>query len=158
MRALLGAVAAVVLCPAATHAAPPYGEAGCGLGSVVMGKDGNQILAATTNGTFANQTFAITTGTLNCGTDQALRASREAEAFAEANYATLLRQVAAGHGEHLAGFATLMGCRPAPAVFSRAQAARERIFVDENTEAAQVVSNFRAVMAADPSTAALCQG
>jgi hypothetical protein len=31
-----------------------------------MGSDGNQILAATTNGTSGNQTFGITTGTLNC--------------------------------------------------------------------------------------------
>ena len=30
-------------------AAVGYGEAGCGLGSIVMGKDGNQVLASTTN-------------------------------------------------------------------------------------------------------------
>ena len=157
MRFLLGIGIAITLGAAAAHAAA-WGEAGCGLGSVVMGKDGNQILAATTNGTFGNQTFAITTGTLNCGKDSAVALGREAEAFAEANYASLMRQVAAGQGEHLAGFVTLVGCEPAAPVFSRAQAAQGRIFVDEKTSPSQVVENFRAVMAADPATAALCHG
>lgn len=157
MRAFLAA-AAMMAVSAAAQAATDWGEAGCGLGSVVLGKGGNQILAATTNGTFFNQTFAISTGTLNCTKDQALASERAAEAFAEANYATLLRQVAAGQGEHLAGFASLAGCQPAAPVFSRAQAARSQIFVDEKTNAAQVVANFRAVMAANPATAALCHG
>jgi hypothetical protein len=157
MRLFLGLALVVVLGAAAAHAAA-YGEAGCGLGAVVMGKEGNQILAATTNGTFGNQTFAITTGTLNCGKDSTVAQAKEAEAFAEANYATLMRQVAAGKGEHLAGFATLAGCQPAAPVFSVAQASQTKIFVNDKTTPAEVVSNFRAVMAADPATAALCHG
>jgi len=157
MRLLLGVGMALALGAASAQAAA-YGEAGCGLGAVVMGKDGNQSLAATTNGTFFNQTFAISTGTLNCAKDGAIARGREAEAFAEANYAALMRQVAAGQGEYLTGFASLLGCEPAAPVFSRAQAAQERIFVDEKTSPIQVVENFRAVMAADPETAALCHG
>ena len=42
--------------------AAQYGSAGCGLGSLVFspGTDWKQIFAATTNGTFASQTFGIT--------------------------------------------------------------------------------------------------
>ena len=107
MRLLLGAGVALSLGAGAAHAAA-YGEAGCGLGSVVMGKDGNQILAATTNATFWTQTFGISSGTLNCAKDSAIARGREAEAFAEANYAALMRQIAAGQGEYLTGFARIV--------------------------------------------------
>jgi len=40
-------------------AAKPYGMGGCGLGSQLMGKDGNQVLAITSNGTSGNQTFGM---------------------------------------------------------------------------------------------------
>ncbi|MBF8251188.1 MAG: Protein of unknown function DUF3015, partial [Deltaproteobacteria bacterium] len=44
---------------------------GCGLGSVLLGEAANdstalQVLVTTTNGTFANATFGITSGTLDC--------------------------------------------------------------------------------------------
>ena len=157
MRVTLGVALAVAVAAGATHAAN-YGMAGCGLGAVVMGKDGNQILAATTNGLLGSQTFGITTGTLNCTRDGALVKNHEAEAFAEANYATLMRQVATGQGEHLAGFASLVGCQADSAVFTRAQSASGMIFVNERTSAAEVVANFRSVMAADAATASLCRG
>ena len=45
--------------------APKYGTAGCGLGSVIIKEAGfAQVVAATTNGIYANQTFGITTGSL----------------------------------------------------------------------------------------------
>lgn len=41
--------------------------AGCGFGSQVMGENGNQVFAATTNGSlFGSQFFGITSGTSNC--------------------------------------------------------------------------------------------
>src|SRR5580658_9609667 len=54
--------------PAAASGGAKYGTAGCGLGSIVFGNKAGivQIFAATTNGTFATQTFGITTGTSNC--------------------------------------------------------------------------------------------
>ena len=84
--------------------------------------------------------------------------AREAEAFAEANYAVLMRHMAAGKGEYVQTFATLLGCQPEPAVLSRAQELENAIFINEKTSAGEVVMNFRAVMASDPSTAALCRG
>ncbi len=61
----LGALGALAL---SAHAAP-YGEAGCGLGSMIFGDSPGfvQVLAATTNGCSGSQTFGITTGTSNCG-------------------------------------------------------------------------------------------
>jgi hypothetical protein len=135
-----------------------YGMAGCGLGSIVMGKDGNQILAATTNGTFWTQTFGITSGTSNCTRDGAVAKAHQALAFAEANYTSLMRQMASGEGEYLAGFVSLAGCQTSPLVYARAQEWSGAIFREENTPAAEVVLNFRSVMLGDPATAALCRG
>src|SRR5688500_13970859 len=98
---------------ASSASAQGYGMAGCGLGSLLFGGDSSklmQILAATTNGTFGSQTFGITSGTSNCVSAGVVRAEREQAAFAEVNFQDLKRNMAAGGGEYLASFATLLGC------------------------------------------------
>lgn len=87
-----------------------YGEAGCGLGSIVMGKDGNQVLGATTNGTSGSQTFGISSGTSNCIDDGAMKSAMAVPAFIEVNKIALAKDAARGEGETLAGLAQLMGC------------------------------------------------
>ncbi len=123
---IAGALAgAMVLAGGAGVALAKYGAAGCGLGTLVF--DGNtkgkQILAATTNGTFASQTFGITSGTSNCTTGGTVKADREQEAFVEANFESLQRDLASGQGEYLAAFSGLLGCdgAAAPALASFAQ-------------------------------------
>ena len=88
-----------------------YGMAGCGLGSMVVGKRGGQIFAATTNGTFYNQTFAITMGTSNCPADDpnADTAAR-VDGFVIANKVALANDIARGDGETVDNIASLMGC------------------------------------------------
>jgi hypothetical protein len=52
---------------------------GCGLGTIVFeGQNGlvSQTFAVTTNGTFGNQTFGITSGTSNCEQYSTLRSTR----------------------------------------------------------------------------------
>ena len=54
----------------------PASSAGCGAGSILFeGQKGPvpQILAVTTNGSFGNQTFGITSGTLGCEKDGVVR-------------------------------------------------------------------------------------
>ena len=49
------------------------GDTGCGVGTMIFkGKSGlaPHVLAVTTNGTFGNQTFGMTSGTLGCNVDQ----------------------------------------------------------------------------------------
>lgn len=87
-----------------------YGMAGCGLGSIAMGPKGNQILAATTNGTFGSQVFGITTGTSNCAEDGVAMEDGEIRSFAEANFDVLRQEMAQGQGENLEVLASLMGC------------------------------------------------
>ena len=141
----LAFVSALALVPAMAQAGN-YGAAGCGLGSMVMGKDGNQILAATTNATSGSQIFGLTTGTLNCGSDGVVMKEKAAQHFAEANLPTLQRQAAAGGGEHLAAFAALNGCSSAQTqqVFTTMQTKHAQVF---NAGTTQVVTRFRTAVA-----------
>lgn len=92
-----------------------YGDAGCGLGSMLFGAQPGlvQVLAATTNGFLGNQTFGITTGTSNCGTSGAIV---QAKAFVEGNRDALAKDIARGQGETLASLSRLAGCQSDAAV------------------------------------------
>lgn len=88
-----------------------YGTAGCGLGSLVFGNEegGMQIIAATLNGTFASQTFGITTGTSNCGAG--LFAKAEVDSFIKSNEVALENDIARGEGETLSTLNNMLGCK-----------------------------------------------
>jgi hypothetical protein len=106
MKKILTAVAFLTLSTSAFAAG--YGDAGCGLGSVVFGsKQGMvQVLAATTNGTFGSQTFGISTGTSNCS-----GAGKEAAAFIDVNKESLANDIARGQGETVNSLASIYGCQ-----------------------------------------------
>jgi hypothetical protein len=89
-----------------------YGMAGCGLGSMAFGENTklNQVLAATTNGTFGTQTFGISSGTSNCTAGGVAKIEKETELFVEVNYDVLQKEISQGKGETLNSFASLMGC------------------------------------------------
>jgi hypothetical protein len=93
-----------------------YGTAGCGLGALLFkDKPGFlQVSAATTNGTYSNQSSGITSGTSNCVPDAkvnpaAYRMQRQ-EIFVHVNFESLEHEMAVGKGEKLAAFANLLGC------------------------------------------------
>jgi len=118
------AFAVLVTASASTVDAAGYGQAGCGLGSMIIKGQGKvQIFAATTNGTFATQTFGISSGTSNCTSGGVVKADREQEAFVEANRDNLSADMAAGNGQYLEAFAELLGCDASvkPALYSYTQ-------------------------------------
>ncbi|GIL16702.1 MAG: hypothetical protein BroJett040_04530 [Oligoflexia bacterium] len=86
-----------------------YGMAGCGLGSVVFGdKPGMiQVIAAFVNAT-GYQTFAISSGTSNCGeSGKAAKATQ----FIETNKIVLEKDIVRGQGETLTTLSQLMECK-----------------------------------------------
>jgi hypothetical protein len=87
-----------------------YGMAGCGAGSLVFAdKPGIvQIFAATTNGTSINQSFGISTGTLNCGDGSKIVQS---EQFIETNKMALENEMARGQGETLTSLSQVLECK-----------------------------------------------
>lgn len=157
--ALCGTLLGVMLLAASAAHAQGYAMAGCGLGSMVFKEnDGTQILAATTNGTFANQTFAITSGTSNCASGGIIKAQREQAAFAEVNFQDLKRNMATGGGEFLTSFATLLGCEDAakPALAKMTQAKYETILPTEKTTPMQMLSGVKSQIKADTTLANSC--
>ncbi len=87
-----------------------YGMAGCGLGAVVMGKDGGQISAATTNGTFASQLLGISFGTLECIDEKNRDLFAFLDEYIHSNYLSLASDISHGQGETVNGLAKLLGC------------------------------------------------
>lgn len=88
-------------------AGKPYGTAGCGFGSVIMGKNDPQILAATTNN-LSTQTFSISSGTSNCVNND--NKTVQIKSFIEANYESLITEMARGNGDTIATLSGLYGC------------------------------------------------
>lgn len=92
-----------------TSAFAAHGPAGCGLGSIMFeGKDGlvMNVLAATFNGSSANQTFGMSTGTLGC--EDAKTAKVSAVSFIEGNTVALSNDIARGNGETLDAYLALI--------------------------------------------------
>ena len=88
---------------------------GCGIGSTIFkGKSGvaPQVLAATTNGSFGNQTFGITSGTLGCATDGVVDNPVKVSMFIDTNMDKLAQDMSVGNGEALNSLADLMGIYP----------------------------------------------
>ncbi|OGS06650.1 MAG: hypothetical protein A2270_01345 [Elusimicrobia bacterium RIFOXYA12_FULL_51_18] len=114
-KIILGAIISVIFGSAAFAA--DYGAAGCGLGSLVFKEnDMTQVLAATTNGTFGNQTFGLTFGTSNCTNKGLVKLAMVRESFIESNYKDLSRDAAAGKGEYVDNLAKLYGFSPETSV------------------------------------------
>jgi hypothetical protein len=86
---------------------------GCGLGSLLFEeqRDGlvSQVLAATTNGTFGNQTFGITTGTLGCDKFTTMTMKEKLNIFVADNMDNVATDIASGQGETIDAIADLAG-------------------------------------------------
>jgi hypothetical protein len=109
-----------------------YGDAGCGLGSMLFGSQPGliQVLASTTNGTFYSQTFGITSGTSNCGASGAIV---QAEDFVKGNRPAIAKDISRGQGETISSLAELGGCKNTSAVGKSLQKNYDRIFPTSTT-------------------------
>jgi len=131
-------------------------DIGCGLGTQLWeGKEGLvfKVIGATTNGTFGNQTFGITSGTLGCSQDGVITADARLRMFASANMDNLARDMASGHGETLDAFATLMKVTPQdkPAFMQLTREHFTDLFAADDVTAGQMLAALNTVLAADPT-------
>ncbi len=150
-KVLIAICAAGLMLAGATAAlAQPYGQAGCGLGSVIFGSEpgGVQIFAATTNGTFGNQTFGITTGTLNCGDPIWAYSQNEVKKFVVHNMDALALDIAMGNGETLDAFAELMQVpvEQRSEFAGMLQANFDQVFTSDDVVMADVIDNVVTVI------------
>lgn len=137
-----------------------YGAAGCGFGGAVI-KDNKilpQIGAWFLNGLLGNQTFAMTSGTSDCGGMGKMSENKQQEQFVESNYPSLAKEMAAGEGENLTALAGLMGCSADQtgqfAVFTKQN--YSAIFPDDQTTPDQMLSSLKKEISSDPELAAAC--
>lgn len=156
IKKLVLAAVVVALFPLSNTFAQGYGNGpGCGLGAMIF--QGNkkivhQVLAATTNGSFGNQTFGITSGTLGCTNDGIVKNEEKVNVFASVNFDSLSQEMAQGKGEHLASLASLMGV-PADhraAFFSLTQEKYTSIFKTEQTTSTEMLGSLASEMSAHP--------
>ncbi|AXX84208.1 MULTISPECIES: DUF3015 family protein [Aliarcobacter] len=118
---------------------------GCGLGTIVI-KDQSttimQVLAATTNGTSGNQTFGITSGTLNCKQPASFVSNDKLHRFINENMDELAMDISVGNGETLNTVATLMNIEDRATFASKLQANFTTIYSGENVSSAEVIDNI----------------
>jgi hypothetical protein len=126
-----------------------YGTAGCGLGSLVFGNQAGavQLLAATTNG-IGGQTFAITTGTSNCGPGLVATGARN---FVEANREVLAKDMSRGQGETIGALTVMAGCADSRAVGAALQSNFDKIFPSEQATSDDVTKALLETLNADKS-------
>ncbi|SFL82200.1 DUF3015 domain-containing protein [Marinobacter zhejiangensis] len=90
-----------------------FAQPGCGVGAMIFkGQSGvaPHVLAATTNGTFGNQTFGMTSGTLGCNTNQSVQSMAM---YMDSNVDKIARDMSRGEGENLDTLAVLLNIEPA---------------------------------------------
>ncbi len=157
----IAAAASLFLLPISVFAAG-YGAAGCGLGSMVFQnaqkKGPEQILAATTNGTLGNQTFGITSGTLNCGDHGLIKKSKEREVFAQENYTSLVKEMAQGKGENLYTLASLYQCSAGnhQEFGAMVQAKFDSLVASDQTTSTELLSQLENQLTRHPILASSC--
>jgi hypothetical protein len=146
----IAALAGLLLATAASAKAGRYGAAGCGLGALAFGDQpgGVQILAATTNGTFWNQTFGITFGTSECGPGLLAQGTKS---FVEANREVLAKDAARGEGDALGAIAVINQCKDVRAVAAAMQRDFSAIFPSEDASSEQVTQAILKTLHGDPA-------
>jgi ABC-type amino acid transport substrate-binding protein len=111
MKKFLLPVAALIAAASLHSADDLKSNVGIGIGTMIFeGQSGllSQICAATTNGCFGNQTFAITTGTLGARPWTGIVSNGEVQTFVRENMDQLAREIAAGQGESVDTLAELI--------------------------------------------------
>jgi len=151
MRKLLLPVAALIAA-VSLHAADDLRQnVGVGVGTMIFeGQSGllSQVCAATTNGICANQTFAITTGTLGANKWTGIVSNGEVQTFVKENMDQLAREMAAGGGESVTTLAELIAV-PATerAEFAKTlQAQFDVIYASPTITSTEVVENLAKVV------------
>lgn len=144
-KILLSSIAALTL----TVSASANSNTGCGLGSLVI-KDQStvamQVLAATTNGTSGNQTFGITSGTLNCEKPASLVSNDKLNKFVADNMDELAMDISSGQGETLQTVAKLMKVENTEAFSAKLQKNFDNIYSSKNVNSAQVIDSIAKYM------------
>lgn len=123
---------------------------GCGLGSIVV-KDQSttvmQVIAVFSNTALSsNQTFGISSGTLNCKQPSSFVSNDKLHKFVNENMDELAMDISSGNGETLLTVASLMNVKNNDAFFAKLQANFSEIYSNENVSSAEVIDTIAKLM------------
>lgn len=153
MKKLMACLAAGLMASGSVMAAGSIRDnCGCGLGTMAL-KDQeptviSQMAATFLNALCANQTFGISSGTLECEPHAGIAQNKEVQQYIAANLDNLAVDVAQGEGATLAALADLMQVPPGEraALYTKLQTRFGDIFSGEQVSSAQVVQNLDKVL------------
>ena len=143
----------VVLVFSVASAIGNHPMSGCGLGYLLLSNHNDsklsQVLGVTTNNTYSNQTFGITSGTSGCTEDGAVKLVRQTEVYVEVNFDSLRREMAVGQGEFVETLTTLLGATDAtrPALLKLFQSEYTALFPTPNTTPEEMLHRLRIKLA-----------
>jgi hypothetical protein len=141
-----------------------YGDAGCGLGSIIFGDSPGivQIFATTSNllphPAVSNQMFGISSGTSNCDAKGFDVSQLEQEKFVADNFSGLAKEMATGEGERLATLAGMLGCPSVKQAHFNAvtQQNYAAIYASDTTNPTEMLIAVKTVVARDTELATAC--
>ncbi len=143
-------VIATLLILAAPFAyADKQSNVGIGAGTILFeGHDGlvSQVCAATTNGIFGNQTFAITSGTLGASKPAELWASKQLNDFVEENMDSLAQDIAQGQGESLEAICSILQVEDTEAFNASLQEGFGQIYTSGSVTHTDVIGNMKSIV------------
>lgn len=113
IKLVIGGCLIVLVAAGSSLAGQAQNNCGCGLGTVLWADkaDGSilsQTMQVSTNGFLGNQTFGISSGTLDCEQPESIGADDRTFAYVRDNMDGLARDIAVGRGEHLTTLAELL--------------------------------------------------
>ncbi len=135
-------IAAVSLILTTALSAEVHRNTGCGLGSMLIEHQNTvakQVLAAISNGISGNQTFGITTGSLNCNKPYSIVSNEKIEKFVADNMDELAIDIASGNGENLDTLSSMMNIQDKEAFSKKLKSNFSTIFSSADVTSAEVI-------------------
>lgn len=148
----LGIILAATLVAGSSFAATIRDNCGCGFGTMALGENEptviSQLAATFLNGICGNQTFGISSGTLDCKPAPAVAFNSRVKQYVSDNMDQLALEMATGNGQSLNALADLMNVPAAKRgdVFAKFQNNFDRIFTSDKVGADDVVKNMADVL------------
>jgi hypothetical protein len=142
---LIAAAAALTLLP--VQAGTVADNCGCGLGRMALGEETgllSHIAATFLNALSGNQTFGISSGTLDCEQAGQMVSVKEVEVFVADNMDHIATEAAMGEGAYLSALADLLNVKPADreAFYLSMQANFDTIFAGTDANAGNVTRSI----------------
>jgi hypothetical protein len=148
MRKILISTVTLAMLSTASFAAG-NSNTGCGLGSMLIPNQdtvATQVLATTTNGTFGNQTFGITSGSLNCTKPFKLVMNDKAQRFVADNMDAIAEDIAAGEGENLDTLLSMINVQNKDLAASKLKANFSSIYSSSDVTSSDILDNMASVL------------